>query len=377
MYCITDQQIEYMLNDISARGVKLESLQQNLLDHICCIIEQNLEENGDFERCYHATVQTFYKKELGEIEAETNLLLTFKNYYEMRKTLLITGGVSAAVFAIGSFLKIMHWPGSALMLLTGFLLISLIFLPLLLILKARESASLRDKLVLATGIAVGILYCFSMLFMAEHWVQAKTIWLTTLTLTAFLFIPAYFFSGIRKEETKMNTIVTTVLMVAVTGIQFTLTSIRQPQPVHAYLQSQQLLQQMQNASETSNTQDNKLASDIQQTCKQLKNLIWKQATDQQNFPQDINNADFVFGEHDLGTDFTPDNDGYKLFNKLKEQVSTYNSGHAASPIPIGYTLLAKDINFLSRSSNLTALTDVIMIQLSTVNAERETLVSMK
>ena len=81
MYCLSDKQIEYILNDIRRNGVEMEDLQLNLLDHICCIIEQNLEENGDFENFYSATLKTFYKKELREIEEETKTLLTFKNYY--------------------------------------------------------------------------------------------------------------------------------------------------------------------------------------------------------------------------------------------------------------------------------------------------------
>lgn len=99
MYQISDQQIDYILNDISARGVEMESLQQNLLDHVCCIIENNLEENGDFENFYQKTIKSFYKDELWEIEEETLLLLTYKNYYTMKK-IMINSGIAAATFFI-------------------------------------------------------------------------------------------------------------------------------------------------------------------------------------------------------------------------------------------------------------------------------------
>ena len=84
MYRISDQQIDYILNDFRARGVEMESLQENLLDHICCIIEQELEANGDFERFYSTTIKTFYKNELKEIEEETISLLNNKNLEEIR-----------------------------------------------------------------------------------------------------------------------------------------------------------------------------------------------------------------------------------------------------------------------------------------------------
>src|SRR4051812_44226549 len=130
MYCITDQQIEYILNDIRRNGVETEDLQLNLLDHICCIVEQGLEENGDFEGFYSQTIKAFYRRDLREIEEETQLLLTFKNYYAMKKTMLVTGAMSAGAFIGGSFFKIMHWPGASFLLILAMGLFSFIFLPL-------------------------------------------------------------------------------------------------------------------------------------------------------------------------------------------------------------------------------------------------------
>jgi hypothetical protein len=91
MYTLNEQQIDRILNDIRARGVNTESLQLNLLDHICCIVEQNLEPDGDFEDFYARTIKTFYKKELSEIEEEAQLLLTYKNYYAMKKIMITSG----------------------------------------------------------------------------------------------------------------------------------------------------------------------------------------------------------------------------------------------------------------------------------------------
>src|SRR6478736_4356968 len=131
MYCITDEQIEYILNDIRRNGVDTEDLQLNLLDHICCIMEQELKENDDFERFYHATVKRFYKRDLREIEEETINLLTFKNYYAMRKVLIASGVLSVSGFIAGSAFKFMYWPGASVLLTLGIGLFSLVFLPLL------------------------------------------------------------------------------------------------------------------------------------------------------------------------------------------------------------------------------------------------------
>ena len=79
MYSLNEQQLDFILSDIKARGVRLESLQYDLLDHICIIIEQKLEKEEDFGTCYEATIQTFYRQELCEIEYETRFLLACRN----------------------------------------------------------------------------------------------------------------------------------------------------------------------------------------------------------------------------------------------------------------------------------------------------------
>ncbi len=227
MYQLSDKQIDYILNDISARGVEMESLQHNLLDHICCIIEQNLEANGDFESFYQKTIKTFYKDALWEIEEETLLLLTFKNYYVMKKIMLWSGTLSVITLTTGIWFKYMHWPGATLFVLTGILTGSLIFLPLIFTLKAKEKQKTKDKLVLATGAIGIILVCLSFLFRVMHWGHSINLLYISAALVLLLFLPLYFFSGIKQPETKLNTITTSMLVILVYGLLFMM--IRTPQ----------------------------------------------------------------------------------------------------------------------------------------------------
>ena len=85
MYCLTDEEVDFILQDIITRGIITEDLQFNLLDHICIMIEQNLEQGGDFKECYFSTIKTFYRFELSEIEEETRILSTYKNHVVFNK----------------------------------------------------------------------------------------------------------------------------------------------------------------------------------------------------------------------------------------------------------------------------------------------------
>lgn len=89
MYRVSDDEVEFILNDIKQRGVEMEDLQLNLLDHICCILEKEKLENEDFETAYQKVIKQFFKHALWEIEEETILLLKYRNYYKMKRFLYI------------------------------------------------------------------------------------------------------------------------------------------------------------------------------------------------------------------------------------------------------------------------------------------------
>lgn len=337
MYCITDQQIEYILNDIRRRGVEMEDLQLNLLDHICCIIEQELEDDGDFERFYEHTVRQFYKKDLGEIEEETINLLTHKNFYQMKKIMIYSGIYTVAAFILGSFFKLMYWPGAAVLLCSAIFAFSLVFLPTVCRLKIKETGNERDKWIMAGATVLGALYCIGTLFMLQRWPGARIIWLGTLGLTFIAFLPAYFFTGIRKPEARVNTIVTTVMLLGFLGLQFALTAMRPSPEAHArvytYLQSEQLLERAQ----MGNTTMDKYAADINLTCNKLKAAILQQDIGMSYIPADFESRNISFHERNIQPFFAA-GEGQRLLKSLRSQVSSYNE-QSPHKIPVERTIL--------------------------------------
>ncbi|HWK02749.1 MAG TPA: hypothetical protein VNS58_03920 [Puia sp.] len=240
MYTISDQQIDFILNDLHERGITLESLRQNLLDHICILIEEKLEEDGDFRLFYATVIKDFYKQELRELEEETLFLLTHKNNHPMKKAMMLSGAFSVAAFVTGSFFKILHSRLTDFPLFLGFTSFVFLFLPLIFLVKIKETTAKQDKLILASGTIATLFYFFCMLlkFVGPNWTNALgihwthwdqiwlTIWLLAFIIALFVFVPAYFFAGISKPETKTNTILITVLLIVFIGMQFTFTSLQ-------------------------------------------------------------------------------------------------------------------------------------------------------
>jgi hypothetical protein len=369
MYQLSDKQIDHILNDIGARGVEMESLQQNLLDHVCCIIEQDLEENGDFESFYEKTIKTFYKDALWEIEEETLLLLTFKNYYTMKKAMIVSGTISTALLSMGLIFKFMHWPGASLGILLGIGTLSLVFLPLMFLLKIKEKQDIKDKLTIGIGAFAGILISLGILFKIMHWPYANIMMTSSLTILLLVFLPFYFFSGIRNPETKVNTIVSSILLISASGLLLTL--MRSPrasflidkQLTETYLRDDQLLRveikDIRLMGDSTNSELNKKGEEIIAHCDVIKKRFIELESENgsTDLKADLAN-NIVMHEHTVQAGFR--NEMYnELSNKLEMLSREYNALAAkTNRLPIVFETISnsKEANSMSCFVMLNQLT---------------------
>jgi hypothetical protein len=78
MATLTDEQVDAVLADLHMQGIRLEGLRDNLLDHICILLEERLDAGGSFEQEYAAVLASFYRKELYELEEEALFLTSLR-----------------------------------------------------------------------------------------------------------------------------------------------------------------------------------------------------------------------------------------------------------------------------------------------------------
>lgn len=336
MYCISDRQIDFILDDIRRNGIELEDLQLNLLDHVCCIIEQEFEGNGDFEQFYFSIRRRFYKTRLNEIEEETQSLLTFKHYYFMKKAMIISGVFSAFVLTLGIILKFLHLIGASACIVVGIGSFSLLFLPLMVTLRIREKQSVREKVLTLLGSLSAICVSLAILFKLQYWPGANMLGLVSIGILILLFLPVYFITGIRQPDAKVNTVVSSVLMITACGLFLSLARtphsslhLKRNQTAH-YLRNEQLLK---NERLTSNRL-NPDAALIDSLCEGLKSVIIKQETGSQH--PDWNVAVLSDDRSDV---LNPNTPASEAVAELKQRISTYNrnvdAGHALpSAIPL-------------------------------------------
>lgn len=222
MFSLTEEQIAFIENDIKIRGITSPDLSIDLLDHICCLIEDKLDEYRSFEDVYQETILLFGEKGLKEIQLETNRLLTFKHYYIMNATMKISGYISSLMILAGAIFKFNHWPGANVMLVTGVFFFTVLFLPLLFILKFRSSAENNRSIMLSIIAFISSLAISSgILFRIMHWPNARILIVTGCALLVLGYLPVYFISVYKNNTNKINATATIILIIAGVGLFIT------------------------------------------------------------------------------------------------------------------------------------------------------------
>jgi hypothetical protein len=125
---LTEENIEYIRQGIREKGITMQALTDSLVDHICCIIEN--EPGTDFQAAYDRAFAAFGKNELKEIQQQTILLLILKKEAAMKKTMYLLGYVAVVLSTTGLLFKFQHWPGASITLILGILLLNFGFLPM-------------------------------------------------------------------------------------------------------------------------------------------------------------------------------------------------------------------------------------------------------
>lgn len=375
MYCLNDKQIDFILGDIRARGIGMVSLQQDLLDHICCIIEHDLDEDGDFEHFYEQTVSRFYKSELREIEVEAINLLTHKNYYAMKKVMLGSGAASSFLLTIGLILKFGHWPGAAVCLVLGIFILSFMFLPLMFALKIKEQKSNREKAVVAIGALAASLICLGILFKMMHWPFANVMSLIAIGIMIFVFLPVYLFAGIRNPETKTNTIVSSILIVAGCGLVLTL--VRSPAGTREqyamnsgnFFRSEMILksEQKQGIPLQNPTERN-----IFSLCESVKTFLVFKETGSNEISADFESKELFLGDSSAENHLSSSAEMEKKISELRQNIEVYNKGIKSGQQPI---LLTRTVLEIPGKKVTDALNDLVQIQMIVLQNGQQLLAS--
>jgi hypothetical protein len=187
---VIDDNYERIKSDLARLGLTYDRLIDDMLDHVCCMVEENMEEGSDFESSYSQVLDTIGEKSLPEIQHQTLLNLD-KKFQRMKNFTYIFGLSSAILTILGSFFKRMHWPGAGIMITVGLVLIVLVFLPLYFISNHREQVEKKNPVYAIVGYLTIALLLAAATFKIQHWPGAGWLIYSSIGFILIGFIPLY------------------------------------------------------------------------------------------------------------------------------------------------------------------------------------------
>lgn len=226
MRSLSDEQIDFIAEDIRTRGVFTQSLQEDLLDHICCFIEEQDDDERPFGEVYRQALDAFGQSGLQGIQDETLFLINQPYQNVMKKFAYITGAIASISLVAGALFKLQHWPGANFLLLIGTLTLSMFFIPYFFYVNLKEQTEKKNKVIAAFGLITALFLCAGALFKLMHWPGA-IIMIGGFGLFFLIFLPLYIMNGVRNPQTKVSSISNGFLFAAIGGFVMLL-SFQQP-----------------------------------------------------------------------------------------------------------------------------------------------------
>jgi hypothetical protein len=184
------EQIQTLVNHC----VRMHELQVELLDHLCCHIERELDEGVSFEQAFKNAMEQLAPDGLPAVEVDTIFLLTYKTQITMKK-LLYSSGFFASFFTLSAFaFRTMHWPGGSAFMFVGnvFLLLSMLFIAIIAF-RNFSFLSGNARFRSLSGAVGGIFVAIGSMFKILHYPGANVLFLVGTLVLISIFLPVLFF----------------------------------------------------------------------------------------------------------------------------------------------------------------------------------------
>jgi hypothetical protein len=198
---LTSEQEDIVYNTVKDAGVQLESLQADIVDHLCCVIESQLGKGRPFDQLLKEAIHDLAPNGLNEIQNQTLFLLNAKRIIIMKKLIYSTGFIGALTLTAGVTFKLLWWPMANNLFLIGFTLLLLVFFPLLGFdrYKVAISHSMTERLKIIIGVISALTIGIAGIFKYFHLQGAMVLFGLGALIFAFGFLPFLFFTMYKKS----------------------------------------------------------------------------------------------------------------------------------------------------------------------------------
>jgi len=136
----------------------------------------------------------------------------------MKQKLYILGVVAALIISAGAILKVNHWPGASILLVTGTLILVFLFLPAALIDNYKAEGNSENKALYIVTYLTCFVVFVAMLFKIMHWPLAG-LWLTiALPFPYVVFLPVFLVVTSKNKNFNIYNTVFVLILLALNSV---------------------------------------------------------------------------------------------------------------------------------------------------------------
>jgi hypothetical protein len=181
--------IEKISTDIKKEEITFSHLLEDLIDHVCCDVENEMAAGLSFIEAYGRVRKKIGSRRLKEIQEET-LFQTDSKYRKMKTTMKIAGIAGTILFGLSALFKIQHWQGAGIMMTLGAIILAFIFLPSALVVLWKETHNAKKLFLFISSFFAAVFFILGTLFKIQHWPGAAWILSLAAFSAIFFFLPA-------------------------------------------------------------------------------------------------------------------------------------------------------------------------------------------
>ncbi|MGB3466976.1 MAG: hypothetical protein WBA74_16975 [Cyclobacteriaceae bacterium] len=198
---LSEEQEEYIRKYVDGHDLKLKSLRDDIIDHICCVLENELEKNESFDEVFQDAVAELAPHGIFDLQNKTFYLLNSKRIKLMKKLTYLTGFIGSVSLTGGATFKLLHLPGANELFMIGYLIFLLVFIPLLAFdrLKVAIDTNRFDKWKLILGVISSVAMGLAGIFKVFHLQGADTLLMAGIIIFATGFLPFLFFNMYKRS----------------------------------------------------------------------------------------------------------------------------------------------------------------------------------
>ncbi len=200
------QNIDQISSDIRRQEITFPHLADELTDHICCDVENEMRNGLSFHEAYLIIKEKMGSRRLKEIQEETLFAVDTK-YRQMKKTMKISAIAGTVMLGFAALFKVMHWPGAGILLTLGAFLLAFVFMPSALTVLWKETHNSKRLFLYISAFITAMLFIIGVASKVQHWPLASLILMVASLSGIFAFIPALLASKLKDQGNRSKKIV--------------------------------------------------------------------------------------------------------------------------------------------------------------------------